>query len=215
MRRSAKGQFKYSVGNLFYSFGKMNMKLGRRIAETKKERKLREAHNVITRYNSMLFFAYFRDFYNYDKDRTIKFLRERIDINQVKSALDILELSYTYWEQVASKLYYWGIIVKLSRYKIEHKQYIEYTRNSKENRLHCINSDKLIKEALDYFNISEYDWIEYGDAVISMNDIDFANDIRHIADLNQFNMWGSNDSIELIQYRDYKSNDYKDWKTLR
>lgn len=220
-RISAKGRYKFSFGALFYHFGEMNMKLGRRIAETKKEREIRKAHELINRYNYMLFFSYSVDSYH-DKDKTIKNLREWIDIDQVKSALDILELSYECWEQVATNLYYWGIIVTLSRTK-SYYQDIKYLRNDKKIRSDIINSvyifgyntekmsTDLIKEALEYFNISESDWIEYGDAVINMKNFDFAEGIQYIVnfdDFNPYSRWYEKDYVWLLQYRDLKSNDY-------
>ena len=71
-----------------------------------------------------------------------------------------------------------------------------------------------IKEALEYFNISESDWIEYGDAVINMKNIDFDPNIQHIGNLNPLDIWLENDSIELVRYRDFKSNDYKKSDTI-
>ena len=56
MRKSVKGQLKYFLGNIFYSFGKLNMKFGRKLAETKKEREIRMANEIIKQYNYMLFF---------------------------------------------------------------------------------------------------------------------------------------------------------------
>lgn len=61
MRKSVKGQLKYFMGNIFYSFGKLNMKFGRKLAETKKERDIRMANEIIKQYNYMLFFSYFFD----------------------------------------------------------------------------------------------------------------------------------------------------------
>lgn len=229
MRRSVKGQFKYFIGNIFYKYGKMNMKIGRSIAEKKTERKIREAHEIIYKYNHMLFFSYFFDGY-YDKEKTIKFLRKYINLCEVKSALDVLELSYKCWEQVARKLYYWGIIMTLSRDRRGQNRYyqdVKYIRNDKKYRSNMINSvyifgydtekicTVLIKDALEYFKISENDWIEYGDAVINMNNIDFDEDIQYIGDFNPLDIWGDNDSIKLVLYRDFKSNDYKDWNTMR
>jgi hypothetical protein len=215
MRKSFKGQFKYILGNVFYSFGKMHMKLGRRIAETKREREIRMAHDVLERYNNMIFFAYFDNSYGYNKEKTNESLRKRIDLDEVNSALDILGRSYEWWEQVETKLYYWGILVSLSRYKIDYRQNIKYIRSSKQNRLDSINSVSLVKEALQYFNISENDWIEYGDAVVIMKNIDCGTDIQYIAQFVLLNTSDYNDSIELVQYRDLQSNDYKNWDTRR
>lgn len=228
MRKSAKGQFKYFFGNIFYAFGKMNMKLGRKIAETKIEQQLRKANEVILYYSRMIFFAYFFDSYH-DKDRTIRYLRSHIDLNQVKSALDVLGFPYKYWEQAAIKLYYWGIIVALSRNKIGRNRYysdIKYIRNDKKIRSDMINAvytygydtekicTDLIQEALEYFNISASEWIEYGDAVINMKNIDFDADILNIAKFNSLDIWGENDYIELVEFRDFQSHDYKNWDTL-
>lgn len=228
MRKSVKGQLKYFMGNIFYSFGKLNMKFGRKLAETKKERDIRMANEIIKQYNYMLFFSYFFDSYH-NKDKTIRYLRKSIDLHQVKSALDVLGLSYECWEQTATKLYYWGIIVTMSRDKRGRNRYyqdIKYIRNDKQNRSNIINSvyiygydtericTVLIKEALEYFNISESDWIEYGDAVINMKNIDFDPNIQHIGNFNPLDIWLENDSIELVRYRDFKSNDYKKSDTV-
>lgn len=56
MRKSVKGQLKYFLGNIFYSLGKLYMKFGRKLAETKKEREIRMANEIIKQYNYMLFF---------------------------------------------------------------------------------------------------------------------------------------------------------------
>lgn len=105
-------------------------------------------------------------------------------------------------------------------------QDIKYIRNDKQNRSNIINSvyiygydtericTVLIKEALEYFNISESDWIEYGDAVINMKNIDFDPNIQHIGNFNPLDIWLENDSIELVRYRDFKSNDYKKSDTV-
>lgn len=229
MRRSAKGKLKYFIGNIFYSFGKLNMKAGRRIAETKKERDIWKANALITLYNRVLFFSYFFDSYH-DKDKTIRRLRKVIDINQLKPALNILGLSYDCWEQVATKLYFWGIIVSLSRNKRGRNRYyqdVEYIRNDKKNRSDIINSvyifgydtEKictiLIKEALEYFSIPESEWIEYGDAVINMKNIDFGIDMHYLGNFNPLEIWEANDPIKLIHYRDFQSHDYKNWDTQR
>ena len=228
MRKSVKGQLKYFLGNIFYSLGKLYMKFGRKLAETKKEREIRMANEIIKQYNYMLFFSYFFDVYH-DKDETIRYLRKSIDLHQVKSALDVLGLSYKCWEQTATKLYYWGIIVTMSRDKRGRNRYyqdIKYIRNDKQKRSNIINSvyiygydtericTVLIKEALEYFNISESDWIEYGDAVINMKNIDFDPNIQHIGNFNPLDIWLENDSIELVRYRDFKSNDYKKSDTV-
>lgn len=221
MRKSIKNQAKCILGNIFFTFGKMNMRFGRKIAETKKEQQLREANKVISDYNHMIYFAYFFDSYH-DKENTTKQLREYINLNLVKSSLEILDLSYERWIQAAYKLYYWGIIVSLSRIKIGYNRYyqdVKYIRNDIVNRSNIINSEYkyqhvrgtiLIKEALEFFNIPENEWIEYGDAVVNMKNIDFDTDIIYIAHFNPLDIWQDNiNTVELVQYRDFQSNDYK------
>lgn len=227
-RKSIKGKLKYLLGNVFYSFGKLNMKVGRWIAETKKEQEIRKAIELLTQYNQLLFFSYFPDGYT-DKDRAIRHLHKWIDITKLKTALNLLDLSYERWQQVATKLYYWGIIVVLSRNEVGsyYSPKKAYVRNAKDHRADIINSKfysvykfgqdiekvrtTLIKEALEYFGINEIEWIEYGDAVINMGNIDYEKDDRYLGNFNfnHLKRWEESEPISLMRYIDYQTEDEK------
>ncbi len=104
-----------------------------------------------------------------------------IDDN-LKNALDTLNVSEQIWKQVAEKLFHIGVIRKMAYWdrrfykqkcdKIRRKEIVYDDYNLPNgNFLEKEDSDYL-RGALNYFNIPYQEWIEYGDIVIDMHNLE-------------------------------------------
>lgn len=93
-----------------------------------------------------------------------------------EKSLNLLGLSAERWKQIGKHMFYIGVIKYLSR---EHSDYTkknqDFIRNSILNDWvkdpHMKDYPDTLREALGYFNISEEEWIKYGDTVIDMYNI--------------------------------------------
>lgn len=96
-----------------------------------------------------------------------------------RKSLDILGLSEDRWKKIGFHLFYVGVIRAMSRDSSDYsKKRPEYIRQDIIDNWadHGLKDEVLtLKEALAYFNISEEEWIKYGDTVIEMHNINDNN----------------------------------------
>lgn len=91
-----------------------------------------------------------------------------------KKALIELNLSEERWKKLATELLYIGLIIHLSQ-DSEGNKHTEDYRNNIINKWRYESPDdfwqieaEYLLKALNYYNVSEQDWIKYGDSVVGM-----------------------------------------------
>lgn len=118
-------------------------------------------------------------------------IKELLDVDEsFEKSLNLLGLSAERWKKIGKHLFYVGVIKYLSR---EHSDYTK--KNQDFIRKMILNEwckDPLMKDypdtlrkALGYFNISEEEWIKYGDTVIDMYNINDNKDIEEYGIITQ------------------------------
>ena len=92
--------------------------------------------------------------------------------------LSVLGLSEQRWREIAYDVFCIGVIKKKSRDSLHPSN-----KSTKEMREHIFYNErylsidinqqvlKVLKDSLSHFGIPEYEWIEYGDAVLEMHNI--------------------------------------------
>lgn len=146
------------------------------IFESKAEHELRVAKIMVARRTKVL---YLNAIHNNDPDSKSRLIEVSGNFNH---ALEILGLSVERWEKMANEILYLGIIkyysgapgVYKDNIKKENRQgFIEYI--NREENLRFYNQ---FIEALQYFNISNEDWIQYGEEIIQVYNIKRNTDIE-------------------------------------
>ena len=128
------------------------------------------------------------DLYYFDLYGNEEYLQRKFTIdNNLKQALNTLDIAEDTWKRVAMKLFYIGTIKKMAygdkrgfKDKLN-KSYREvivkggFYMNGKfiEKR-----DTKYLFESLDYFNIPHKEWIDYGDVVIDMHNLNDDKEIK-------------------------------------
>lgn len=123
--------------------------------------------------------------YRYDWYSNKDYIQSLLTVDEkLSNALYLLGLPEERWKKLALRFYYLGVIRKESR------DSNDYTRkNTKHLRRSMIeewpNEDKYLKdiadliiEALSYFQIDANEWIEYGDTVIEMHELQEDSDMK-------------------------------------
>ena len=130
------------------------------MTEPKDKKKLRLAKERLALKNTDLFY---HEFYGDDEETDELF---RVD-EFFRKDLKLLGLSEDNWQDMARRLFHLGAIRKLSR---SSSNYLE--KLPKDVREIFMQNENYLTEALvkalNYFEISTSDWINYGDAVIEM-----------------------------------------------
>lgn len=91
-----------------------------------------------------------------------------------KKALIELNLSEERWKKLATELLYLGLIINLSRDRSGNKETEDYRNNIINEWRYESSGDfwqivaEYLLKALNYYNVSEQDWIKYGDSVVGM-----------------------------------------------
>ena len=111
---------------------------------------------------------------NFDREYINKLLT--VDDN-LKQALNVIGMSEKEWNKLALSVLYVGIIRELSRDSFDN--YRRITKQIREDMVNQWAKDSALKSyiemlynALTYFKVSVEDWVNYGDAVIEMYNLD-------------------------------------------
>lgn len=105
-----------------------------------------------------------------------EYLNDLLSIDDsFKNSLDILGVTAEIWDRLSRDLLYIGILRKESR------EIYDYSKKNTKYSRHCTmfernpggsnHNYKMIISALQHFNISAEEWVEYGDAVVEMYDL--------------------------------------------
>ena len=118
-------------------------------------------------------------------------IKELLDVDEsFEKSLSLLGLSAERWKKIGKHIFYVGVIKYLSR---EHSDYTkknqDFIRNSILNDWvkdpNLKDYPDTLREALGYFNISEEEWIKYGDTVIDMYNINDNKDVEEYGIITQ------------------------------
>lgn len=95
--------------------------------------------------------------------------------DSIRKSLQILSISDNQWDVLTMRIYYIGLIFRSSRDISDYsKKKSKQERNSiitewgESKHLELQEHREVLLTALSYFNISDDNWIEYGDSVIQM-----------------------------------------------
>jgi len=158
--------------------------------EPKEKVNIRWAREYLAFINGMIYRYHYNRYASslYSKER----YEELFEVNDsLKEALKILGLSEDRWKKIAIHLSYIGCIRNYSR----ERGFDFYKKNKKSFREKIINETiddhfgsagrsywkeriEMLKTALSYFQIPEEEWINYGDTVIEMHNINDNPDIE-------------------------------------
>ena len=172
-KETAKERYGEAVGTLAQMTADGISSFAHNISEPASKRELRLAKENLARRNGSL--------YRFDWFSDKEYLEKLLTVDEkFNESLKLLGLTEQRWMKIAYHLLYVGTIRKLSR------DTSDYTKkNSESYRSHMLNdwrNDNLYKDSADmlcrsltYFNISEGEWIKYGDTVIEMHNINDSN----------------------------------------
>lgn len=140
-------------------------------SQEKKEKK-----NAI---NNLLFlFQKFQEHaWFYDYGVTKKKIDDAFEYESNKQSFDVLDISKKEWIEYGGMCYYAGILEDYNYSKWNGKKdkvskgVREIILNPRDNSDLFISRKNNLVEALEHFNISEVEWIEYGDVVLDMHGI--------------------------------------------
>lgn len=174
-KESKKERYGEAVGQLASMASDSIASVAHSLTEPADKKKIRLAKEELADRNGQL--------YRFDWYSNTDYLKSKFIVDErLKQALSTLGLSEERWLQIAKKLFYIGVLKKESR---EHEDYSK--KNSKSMREHMLTdwaSDPILRytaiylnEAFDYFNIKESEWIEYGDAVVGMYNLEDDKDL--------------------------------------
>ena len=146
-----------------------------RLTESADKKKIRLAKEVLAQRNGLIY-----RFHTYSRT---EFIQRLFTIDErLKISLNTLGLSEDQWLQIAKKLFYLGVLKKESRDPNDYSK-----KNSKSIREHMLTdwaTDSILKytakylnEAFQYFKIKKSEWIEYGDAVVGMYNLEEDKDL--------------------------------------
>lgn len=180
-KETTKEKYGEAIGHVAHSTADSIARIAHDIAEPAKKKELRLAKEALAYRNGQLY----RYEYYSQKEHIEKLLT--VD-GAFKSSLDKLGITEKRWLKIGKHMFYVGAIIKLSRDSFDYSK--KNSENMRYDILHnwddCLKeySDTL-KEALAYFNISETEWIKYGDAVINMYNINDNRDIEEDGYISQ------------------------------
>lgn len=149
----------------------------KRLTESEEKKRIRLAEENIAKHNSYLF---------YEKTYEPGCLNRLLHIDDsFRNSLDLIGLSEDQWSIIGRKLFYIGVIKKLSRDSSNYaKQNASSTRKAiiEEWPNHFYpetkSSANYLIEALAYFDILQNEWIQYGDVVLDMYSICDSPDLQ-------------------------------------
>ncbi len=178
--KTNKEKYGNAIGYMAQSVANKASTIAQDIAEPAEKVSIRYAKEDLAEHNSMLYRLYIFS-HTYD-DPSNEFEKHLIVEDSFKYSLDVLGLSEDWWKKIATHIFYVGWIRYCSRvfqdfprklreddrYRIITLSFdppFEYMNEHWEKRT------ETLKAALSYFNISEEEWIKYGDTVIEMHNI--------------------------------------------
>lgn len=172
-----------AIGQVAHSAASTIAGIAHDIAEPASKKEIRLAKEALAYRNGRLYrFEYYSE-----KERVQELLY--VDESFEKS-LNLLGLSAERWQKIGKHLFYVGVIKYLSR---EHSDFTkknqDFIRDSILNEWvkdpHMKDYSDTLREALSYFNISEDEWIKYGDTVLEMYNINDNKDIEEYGIITQ------------------------------
>lgn len=182
-KETTREKYGEAIGQIAHSTASTIAGIAHDIAEPASKKEIRLAKEALAYRNGRLYrFEYYSE-----KER----IKELLCVDEsFEKSLNLLGLSAERWQKIGLHLFYVGVIKYLSR------DHFDYTKKNQDfYRNHILNewvkdphmkdySDTL-REALNYFNISEDDWIKYGDTVIEMYNINDDKDIEQFGIITQ------------------------------
>ena len=175
-KESRKERYGEAIGQLASMTAESIASAAHSLTEPADKKKIRLAKEELADRNGQL--------YRFNSYCDTEYLQSKFKVDErLKSALTTLGLSEERWEQIAKKLFYLGVLQKQSRDCSDYSK-----KNSKSIREHMLTdwaNNPILKyaaiylnEAFNYFNIEKDEWIEYGDAVISMYNLTEDKDLE-------------------------------------
>lgn len=178
--KANKEKYGNAIGYMAQSVANKASTIAQNITEPNEMVSIRYAKEALAEHNSMLYRLYIFS-YTYD-DPSDELEKHLIVDNSFRHSLDVLGLSEDHWKKIAIHIFYVGWIRYCSRvfqdfpkklHEDDRKEIItlsfkypfEYMNEYWEKKT------ETLKAALSYFNISEEEWIKYGDTVIEMHNI--------------------------------------------
>lgn len=182
-KETKKERYGEAIGYLAKSAADTIAGVAHDIAEPANKKQIRLAREELADRNGRLYrFEYYSHKEEIERLLTVD---ERFE-----KSLDTLGLSEERWRKIGLHLFYVGAIRYLSR---SHNDYTQ--KNSNDDRAYILyewinhelllDSVKVLKKALAYFNISVDEWIKYGDTVIEMYNINDNTDIKEFGFITQ------------------------------
>lgn len=153
------------------------------IAEPSNKKDIRLAREALADRNGRL--------YRFELYSNKAYAKKLLEVDEsFEKSLRLLGLSAERWEKIGKHMFYIGVIRYLSR---EHSDYTKKNQESYRNHiLKELDKDPdmkdypdTLRDALGYFNISEDEWIKYGDTVIEMHNINDNKDIEEYGIITQ------------------------------
>lgn len=183
-KETTREKYGEAIIKIVCSVANMIAKITFYITEPTNKRKIRLAKEVLAMRNGLLYEYRFLSNYKETVERYLK-----VD-ESFKKSLDVLELPEERWRIIGKHLFYVGVIRRLSYCDSNYEDSVRL-RNGvlsewvKDRRM--ADQSNALREALNYFNISEDDWIKYGDYVIKMYNINDDEYIRKFGFVTEVN----------------------------
>ena len=175
-KETSKERYAEAVDNLAHKTAESVGSFARDLAESSEQKELRRAKEVLAERNGRV--------YRCDSYESENYLNQIFTVDDYfKRFLKVLNLTDERWQSVALDLFYIGILKRESRDINDYTR--KLTKESRQrklsdwstNRILKVNVD-FIKKACDHFSIPLDEWVQYGDAVLSMHDVYEDHDLR-------------------------------------
>lgn len=176
--KTNKEKYGNAIGYMVQSVANKVSNIAQDIVEPHEKTSRRYAKEELAEHNSMLYRLY-RFSHTYD-DPSNELEKHLIVDSSFRYSLDVLGLSEDQWKKIAIHIFYVGWIRYCSRVfndfssklsEDDRKRIITLSFDPPFEYMNSEKRTKTIKAALSYFNISEEEWIKYGDTVIEMHKI--------------------------------------------
>lgn len=182
-KETTREKYGEAIGQVAHSAASTIAGIAHNIAEPANQKEIRLAREALAYRNGQLFrFEYYSE-----KER----IKELLDVDEsFEKSLNLLGLSAERWKKIGKHMFYVGVIKYLSR---EHYDYTKKNQDFIRKRIlnewgkdpHMKDYPDTLRKALGYFNISEEEWIKYGDAVIDMYNINDNKDVEEYGIITQ------------------------------
>ena len=182
-KETTREKYGEAIGQVAHSAASTIADIAHDITEPASKKEIRIARETLAYRNGQLYrFEY------YSENERIK---ELLDVDEsFEKTLNLLGLSAERWKKIGKHIFYVGVIKYLSR---EHSDYTKKNQDFIRKRIlnewgkdpHMKVYPDTLRKALGYFNISEEEWIKYGDTVIDMYNINDNKDVEEYGIITQ------------------------------